>query len=151
MERVLTFSSWYKPLIRVIQQTINFRKSDLSLYAKVLIQKNNLRNCLDYQQIILSKDSRCTYISNLLCVTRISQPNLAFLQSFGNVALGVMVWIIPLSIASSIVGTCLAVCFTGGRISHVAAKKGHFSPLLAMIHVKHFTPVPSVILNVRKK
>ena len=70
------------------------------------------------------------------------------LQDFGNTVLGVMSWIIPVSVASSVVGTCLAVCFTGGRISHVAAKEGHFSTVLAMIHVKRFTPVPSVILNV---
>jgi len=59
-----------------------------------------------------------------------------------------MAWIVPVSVASSVVGTCLAVCFTGGRISHVAAKEGHFSLVLAMIHVKRFTPTPSVILNV---
>nr|CAB3266337.1 b(0,+)-type amino acid transporter 1-like [Phallusia mammillata] len=67
--------------------------------------------------------------------------------TFGDRVLGVMVWVIPVSVTCSVFGTCLGSCFTAGRISYVAAREGHFNQVLSMIHVKKCTPAPSVILN----
>nr|XP_026695925.1 b(0,+)-type amino acid transporter 1-like [Ciona intestinalis] len=71
----------------------------------------------------------------------------AVAASFGEVVLGFMVWIIPFSVAASVFGTCVGSCFTAGRISYAAAREGHFNQVLAMVHIKHFTPAPAVILN----
>uniref|UniRef100_H2YWX9 b(0,+)-type amino acid transporter 1 n=1 Tax=Ciona savignyi TaxID=51511 RepID=H2YWX9_CIOSA len=90
-------------------------------------------------------------LTNVSYFTVLSLDNLlqspAVASSFGSVVLGFMVWIIPLSVAASVFGTCIGSCFTAGRISYAAAREGHFNQVLAMIHVQRYTPAPAVVLN----
>uniref|UniRef100_H2YWY2 Amino acid permease/ SLC12A domain-containing protein n=1 Tax=Ciona savignyi TaxID=51511 RepID=H2YWY2_CIOSA len=92
-------------------------------------------------------------LTNVSYFTVLSLDNLlqspAVASSFGSVVLGFMVWIIPLSVAASVFGTCIGSCFTAGRISYAAAREGHFNQVLAMIHVQRYTPAPAVVLNVK--
>ena len=62
--------------------------------------------------------------------------------------LGPLVWAIPIAVACYVFGTCTGSCFIAGRISYVTAREGHFNLVLAMVHVKRYTPAPAVILNV---
>uniref|UniRef100_H2YSC3 Amino acid permease/ SLC12A domain-containing protein n=1 Tax=Ciona savignyi TaxID=51511 RepID=H2YSC3_CIOSA len=91
-------------------------------------------------------------LTNVAYFTTMSMQELlespAVAATFGDRVLGVMVWVIPCFVCWSVFGTCLGSCFTAGRISYVAAREGHFSKVLAMLHAKRMTPAPAVLLNV---
>ncbi|XP_077982159.1 b(0,+)-type amino acid transporter 1-like isoform X2 [Glandiceps talaboti] len=58
--------------------------------------------------------------------------------------LGVMAWIIPVSVAMSTFGAANGTLFTSGRLTFVAAREGHMVEILSMVHVRRFTPFPAV-------
>nr|CAB3266341.1 b(0,+)-type amino acid transporter 1-like [Phallusia mammillata] len=66
--------------------------------------------------------------------------------TFAERVLGVGSLVIPVAVAFSVFGTCLAICFATVRIMYVAAREEHFNQVLAMIHVRTLTPAPAVIL-----
>nr|XP_002125910.1 b(0,+)-type amino acid transporter 1 [Ciona intestinalis] len=90
-------------------------------------------------------------LTNVAYFTTMSMQELlaspAVAATFGDTVLGVMVWVIPVFVCWSVFGTCLGSCFTAGRISYVAAREGHFTKVLAMLHAKRMTPAPAVLLN----
>lgn len=53
-----------------------------------------------------------------------------------------------MSVACSVLGSCLAACFATARTTYVAAREGHLNQVLAMIHVHRLTPAPAIITTV---
>lgn len=57
-------------------------------------------------------------------------------------------WIIPVFVAMSTFGTGNGSLFSGGRLMFVAARNEHLPDILAMVHVRKYTPAPAVMFNV---
>ncbi|XP_078481627.1 large neutral amino acids transporter small subunit 2-like [Ciona intestinalis] len=86
------------------------------------------------------------YFSVLSAEEMMTSPAVAV--SFADKVLGPMAWIIPFTVCVSTLGNQNGTCLLRGRLPFVAARRGHLPKIFSMIHVKYFTPVPSLILNV---
>ncbi len=86
---------------------------------------------------VLSSDEVLT--SNTIAVT------------FGERVLGFFSWIMPLSVALSTFSGLNGGIFASSRLFFVGARSGHLPNCLAMINIKYFTPIPSLLFLVRLK
>ncbi|XP_015509613.2 b(0,+)-type amino acid transporter 1 isoform X2 [Neodiprion lecontei] len=67
--------------------------------------------------------------------------------TFGNRILGVMAWLMPLSVAVSTFGSANGTLFAAGRLCFAASREGHLLDCLSYVHVRRFTPAPGLIFH----
>eukprot|EP00092_Neocalanus_flemingeri_P027459 GFUD01029780.1.p1 GENE.GFUD01029780.1~~GFUD01029780.1.p1 ORF type:complete len:494 (+),score=47.05 GFUD01029780.1:255-1736(+) len=66
--------------------------------------------------------------------------------TFGNKLFGVMRWIMPFFVACSTFGAVNGGIFASSRLFFVGARNGHMPKSMALINIKHLTPIPCLIL-----
>ncbi|XP_039256720.1 large neutral amino acids transporter small subunit 2-like [Styela clava] len=65
--------------------------------------------------------------------------------TLGNNLLGVMAWIIPISVAMSTFGGVNGSLLVSSRCFFVGARQSHMPECLALINIKNYTPVPALL------
>lgn len=68
--------------------------------------------------------------------------------TFGNRLLGVMAWLMPLSVTISTFGSANGTLFAAGRLCFAASREGHMLDILSYVHIRRFTPAPGLIFHV---
>uniref|UniRef100_A0A8C2BTA8 Solute carrier family 7 member 10b n=1 Tax=Cyprinus carpio TaxID=7962 RepID=A0A8C2BTA8_CYPCA len=68
------------------------------------------------------------------------------LCTFGEKLLGMFSTLMPISVALSTFGGINGYLFTSSRLCFSGAREGHLPSLLAMIHFKHCTPIPALLV-----
>ena len=66
--------------------------------------------------------------------------------TFGNKMFGLMRWIIPFFVACSTFGAVNSGIFASSRLFFVGARNGHMPRSMALINIKHVTPIPCLVL-----
>ena len=66
--------------------------------------------------------------------------------TFGNKMFGVMRWIMPAFVACSTFGAVNSGIFASSRLFFVGARNGHMPRSMALINIKHLTPIPCLVL-----
>ncbi|CAG7828539.1 unnamed protein product, partial [Allacma fusca] len=66
---------------------------------------------------------------------------------FGNEMLGVMSFLMPVSVILSTFGAGNGVLFTSARITYVAGREGHLPDAISYVDVKRDTPSISLMIN----
>uniref|UniRef100_A0A2I3GW61 Solute carrier family 7 member 8 n=1 Tax=Nomascus leucogenys TaxID=61853 RepID=A0A2I3GW61_NOMLE len=147
----------------------NFQEPDIGLVALAFLQGSfayggwNFLNYVTEELVDPYKNlPRAIFISiplvtfvyvfaNVAYVTAMSPQELlasnAVAVTFGEKLLGVMAWIMPISVALSTFGGVNGSLFTSSRLFFAGAREGHLPSVLAMIHVKRCTPIPALLFT----
>lgn len=67
--------------------------------------------------------------------------------TFGNRILGMMAWLMPLSVTISTFGSANGTLFAAGRLCFAASREGHLLDILSYVHVRRLTPAPGLIFH----
>ncbi|XP_063242895.1 b(0,+)-type amino acid transporter 1 isoform X2 [Bacillus rossius redtenbacheri] len=67
--------------------------------------------------------------------------------TFGNRLLGVMAWLMPLSVTVSTFGSANGTLFAAGRLCYAASREGHLLDILSYVHIRRYTPAPGLIFH----
>nr|XP_023023095.1 b(0,+)-type amino acid transporter 1 [Leptinotarsa decemlineata] len=67
--------------------------------------------------------------------------------TFGNRVLGVMAWLMPLSVTISTFGSANGTLFAAGRLCFAASREGHLLDILSYVHIRRYTPSPGLIFH----
>ncbi|CAH1109445.1 unnamed protein product [Psylliodes chrysocephalus] len=67
--------------------------------------------------------------------------------TFGNRVLGVMAWLMPLSVTVSTFGSANGTLFAAGRLCFAASREGHLLDILSYVHIRRYTPSPGLIFH----
>ncbi|XP_054271459.1 b(0,+)-type amino acid transporter 1-like isoform X1 [Macrosteles quadrilineatus] len=67
--------------------------------------------------------------------------------TFGNRILGLMAWLMPLSVTISTFGSANGTLFAAGRLCFAASREGHLMGVLSYVHVRRMTPAPGLIFH----
>ncbi|XP_016951969.1 b(0,+)-type amino acid transporter 1 isoform X2 [Drosophila biarmipes] len=67
--------------------------------------------------------------------------------TFGNRILGVLAWLMPLSVTISTFGSANGTLFAAGRLCFAASREGHLLDILSYVHVRRLTPAPGLIFH----
>ncbi|XP_017111656.1 b(0,+)-type amino acid transporter 1 isoform X1 [Drosophila elegans] len=67
--------------------------------------------------------------------------------TFGNRVLGVLAWLMPLSVTISTFGSANGTLFAAGRLCFAASREGHLLDILSYVHVRRLTPAPGLIFH----
>uniref|UniRef100_A0A8I3WNT5 Solute carrier family 7 member 8 n=1 Tax=Callithrix jacchus TaxID=9483 RepID=A0A8I3WNT5_CALJA len=148
----------------------NFQEPDIGLIALAFLQGSfayggwNFLNYVTEELVDPYKNlPRAIFISiplvtfvyvfaNVAYVTAMSPQELlasnAVAVTFGEKLLGVMAWIMPISVALSTFGGVNGSLFTSSRLFFAGAREGHLPSVLAMIHVKRCTPIPALLFTI---
>ncbi|XP_061162532.1 b(0,+)-type amino acid transporter 1-like isoform X2 [Saccostrea echinata] len=93
----------------------------------------------------------CYLLTNLSYYTVMTRAELlrstAVAATWGDRVLGGAAVLIPIFVAMSTFGAANGSCFTGGRLTFVAAREGHLPKVLSYVHIKKFTPLPSLMVS----
>ncbi|XP_044130409.1 large neutral amino acids transporter small subunit 2 [Bufo gargarizans] len=147
----------------------NFQEPDIGLIALAFLQGSfayggwNFLNYVTEELVDPYKNlPRAIFISiplvtfvyvfaNIAYVTAMSPQELlasnAVAVTFGEKLLGVMAWIMPISVALSTFGGVNGSLFTSSRLFFAGAREGHLPSILAMIHIKRCTPIPALLFT----
>lgn len=144
--------------------TTNIGKIGMAFYLGLWAYDgwNNLNYCTEEMKrpekdmpraigIGISLTTVCYLMVNVAYITVLGKSGIlksdAVAVSVGDLYLGPVSWIVPVFVACSTFGAVNGLLFTSGRLVYVAARDGLMPPLLAMIHVKRFTPLPSLFFT----
>lgn len=147
----------------------NFQEPDIGLIALAFLQGSfayggwNFLNYVTEELVDPHKNlPRAIFISiplvtfvyvfaNIAYITAMSPEELlasnAVAVTFGEKLLGVMAWIMPISVALSTFGGVNGSLFTSSRLFFAGAREGHLPSVLAMIHIKRCTPIPALLFT----
>ncbi|XP_069617919.1 large neutral amino acids transporter small subunit 2 [Ranitomeya imitator] len=147
----------------------NFQEPDIGLIALAFLQGSfayggwNFLNYVTEELVNPYKNlPRAIFISiplvtfvyvfaNIAYVTAMSPQELlasnAVAVTFGEKLLGVMAWIMPISVALSTFGGVNGSLFTSSRLFFAGAREGHLPSVLAMIHINRCTPIPALLFT----
>lgn len=93
----------------------------------------------------------CYLLTNISYLTVMSKEALlqspAVAATWGAQVLGPASVIIPIAVALSTFGAANGSCFSGCRLAYVAAREHHLPEVLSYVHIKNYTPLPSVIFS----
>ncbi|XP_022244318.1 b(0,+)-type amino acid transporter 1-like isoform X3 [Limulus polyphemus] len=93
----------------------------------------------------------CYVLINISYLTVMSTTEVlaseAVAMTWASRVLGVMAFLMPLTIAISTFGAGNGTDFTTGRLTFVAAREGHLVGILSYVHIRRFTPSPALITN----
>ncbi|KFM76396.1 B(0,+)-type amino acid transporter 1, partial [Stegodyphus mimosarum] len=93
----------------------------------------------------------CYVLVNVSYISVMSSAELlaseAVAVTWAHRVLGVLSFVMPISVILSTFGAGNGSCFTGGRLCYVAAREGHLVDILSYLHVRRLTPSPALIFN----
>uniref|UniRef100_H2ZHR0 Amino acid permease/ SLC12A domain-containing protein n=1 Tax=Ciona savignyi TaxID=51511 RepID=H2ZHR0_CIOSA len=87
----------------------------------------------------------CAYFLVLSADEMISSKIVAL--PFALKAMGGASWIVPLAVCLCTAGSYSAGVLTTGRLSYVAARRGHLPQVLGMLHIQSHIPCPALVIN----